>query len=79
MEFYDAVYRIAKKKGITIEKISLSLGKTSGFITAQKSRGSKPRIDTAAKILDACGYILCAIPEDEVPNWVIEIDGPVVE
>lgn len=74
MNFYDVVYEIAGQKGISIENLSLSLGKTSRYIGAAKSRGSLPKVDNAAMILEALDYRLCAIPNDEVPEDVIVID-----
>lgn len=77
MEFYDAVYHAAWKKGITIEKLSLSLGHASNYIVSGKSRNSLPRIDTAVKILDACNYSLYAVPKDEkMPEEAILITIP---
>lgn len=79
VEFYDAVYHIAWLKETTLEKLSLGMGHTAGYVTRQKSRGSLPRIDTAIKILDACGYELCAVPKGEAPENAIMIDPPAEE
>ena len=73
MNFYDAVYHIANRKGISIEKLSLSMGHTAAYIAKQKCRGSLPKVDTAAKILSACGYSLCVVPKNDVPMNAIVI------
>ena len=74
MEFYDIVYKAAGEQGLSIEKLSLKLGKTSRYIGGSKSRGSLPKVNNAAMILDACGYTLCAIPSDSVPDDAIPVD-----
>ena len=74
MQFYDAVYKIAGEKGISIENLSLSLGKSSRYIGRNKSRGSLPKVNNAAMILGALDYELVAMPKDEVPEDAIVID-----
>ena len=75
MEFYDAVYHVAWLKGKAVYEIGLGLGHTSSYIAGQKSRMSSPRVDTAVRILEFCGYKLCAVPEDNVPEDAIVIDN----
>ena len=79
MEFYDALYSIAREQGISVEALSLKIGRVSSFITSSKSRGSKPKVDTAARMVDGCDYVLCAIPSKKVPKCAVVIDGTVVE
>lgn len=75
MYFYDIVYTLAAKNQISIENLSLKLGKTASYIPAQKSRRSSPKVDTASTLVSACGYTLCAVPKDEIPEsaFVISI------
>lgn len=74
MKFYDIVYMIARESGLSIEKLSLKLGKVSSYIGGSKSRGSLPKVDNAARIVDACGYTLCVVPSDNVPEDAITVD-----
>ena len=74
MKFYDIVYKLAKEEGLSIEKLSLKLGKGTRYIGGAKSRGSLPKVDNAAMIVDALGYTLCVVPSDEVPDEAIEVD-----
>ena len=74
MNFYDAVYEIANKQGITIQKLCLKMGKGSRYIGGAKSRGSLPKVDNAAMILDALDYKLCIVPNKDVPEDAIPID-----
>lgn len=39
-------------------ELSRSMGRTSNWIATMLSNGTKPRLDTAAAIADACGYEL---------------------
>ena len=79
MQFYDALYRIAAENGLTFDKLSLKMGHTSSYISAPKSRGSVPKVSNAVKMVAECGYVICAIPKDKVPDNAIEIDGPETE
>ena len=72
--FYDAIYEIARKQNISIEKLGLKLGRGARYIGGAKSRGSLPKVDNAAMIADACGYTLCLVPSGNVPEDAIVID-----
>ena len=74
MNFYEAVHIIAKNEGISLETLSLKTGRGPSYIASNKTRGSQPRIDNAAMILNACGYELCIVPNGSVPDSAIEID-----
>lgn len=76
MNFYDAVYRVAGIRDMTVEGVSLKMGHSSAYIASAVSRGSLPKVDTAGRILDACDFKLCAIPKDRIPDDAIVIDGP---
>ena len=74
MNFYDALYKIAKNTGVSINAIGLSLGKSDRYIPAAKWRKSVPLVTNAAKILKICGYTLCAVKDDEVTDSMVVID-----
>lgn len=74
MNFYESVYGIARDQGVSIEALSLKLGKAPRYIGAAKSRGSLPKVDNAAMVLDALDYSLCAVPKEDVPEGAIVID-----
>ena len=79
MNFYDAIYMITLAKRSSLEALSIRLGKTANYISTQKSRGSSPKVDTASKIAEACGYVLCAIPNESVPESAYVLGSPVEE
>ena len=74
MKFYDIVYALAQKNSTSIENLSLKLGRGPNYICGAKSRGSLPKVDNAAMIVDACGYTLCVVPSDNVPEDAITVD-----
>ena len=74
MKFYEIVYKLASEEGLSIEKLSLKLGKGSRYIGGAKSRGSLPKVDNAAMILDALDYELCAVPKGSAPEDAITVD-----
>ena len=76
MDFYDIIYSIAIRKKMSLENLSLKFGKTANYIYSQRSRGSSPKVDTAAKLVSICGYKLCAIPNDKVPKDTYVVSVP---
>ena len=74
MNFYDALYKIAKKSGITVSNIGLSIGKNYSYIPKGKCRNSSPSVSNAAKMLKVCGYTLCAVKDEEVIESMVVID-----
>lgn len=74
MKFYDIVYEIARNDGLSIERLSLKLGRGPNYVGGAKNRGSLPKVDNAAMIVDACGYALCVVPKDEVPDGAYIVD-----
>ena len=74
MYFYDAVYDIARNKGISVKKVSQSIGRSPAYIGALKSRGSEPIMNTAVEIANVIGYTLCLVPDDNVPDDAYVID-----
>ena len=74
MNFYDAVYEITRNGGMSIENLSLKLNRAPRYIASAKSRGSLPKIDNAAMILEALDYKLCIVPADDIPEDAIVID-----
>ena len=74
MKFFELVYKLAREQGLSIEKLSLKVGKSPRYVGRTKSRGSSPTVANAAMILDALGYSLCLVPDENVPENAIVID-----
>lgn len=67
MQFYDAVEHAAKSAGMTLAQVGREAGRTGAYITSARARGSLPKVDNAAAIMEACGWRLVAVPCDSVP------------
>ena len=74
MNFYEAIYKIAREDKKSVNDIGTSIGKTDRYVTSGKSRKSNPVVTNAAKMLNVCGYALCAVKRDEVTDSMLEID-----
>jgi len=75
MSFWDTVYALAKDNGITVFEITKRLGLSPAYIAVQRSRGSHPKTNTAAQVLDAVGYELWAVPSgSRMPEGSLKID-----
>ena len=66
---------VAKLEGVKYSEINRALGKTSGYFNATKNRGSTPRCDIIAKMLEVCGWRLVAVPAKDVPKSAIVFDS----
>lgn len=75
MEFYQVIYKIASDNGLKIVDITDRLGRSKAYFASNRARGSLPKVDNAARILEACGYVLAAIPADKVPDEALVIDS----
>ena len=75
MHANDALKQAAAAAGVPITHIGPALGKAPNYVNNSSSRGSTPRCDTMAAMLSVCGYALCAIPREDIPESAIELDG----
>lgn len=74
MKAYEVVRSAAKSNGVPITHIGPALGKSSVYVNNGASRGSVPKADTLASMLSVCGYVLAALPADQVPESALVID-----
>ena len=73
MESKEALRYIIDQSGKPKTRISLELGKTSGYINAYLSIGRTPGMDVFASIADVCNYDLVLV--DRSTGETIKIDG----
>lgn len=76
MHAYDALKKAAKTAGVPLTHIGPAMGKPAPYVNTGISRGSTPKADTLAAMLDVCGYSLAAIPHADVPPDALVIDPP---
>ena len=74
MKAYEAVKRAAELAGVSLAKASRSLDKPDNYISNGAARGSTPKADTLAAMLGACGYVLAAVPAEDVPASALVVD-----
>lgn len=55
---------------------SRAMGKNDNYFASVVARGSTPKADTLAAMLEVCGYSLAAIPHADVPDTALVIDPP---
>lgn len=69
------VDKVAKMEGVRHADLNRALGKHPTYFNVTKSRGSTPRCDIIAKMLERCGWRLVAVPEKDVPKSAIVFDS----
>lgn len=74
MQFYDALYKIARSVGMSVNDIGVALGKTYTYVPSAKHRKSVPTVSNASKMLGTCGYALCAVKREDVTRSMYRID-----
>lgn len=75
MKAIMVVDAVAKMEGVRHQDINAALGKSRGYFGATKTRGSTPRCDIIAKMLEVCGWRLVAVPAKDVPKSAIVFDS----
>lgn len=73
MDAMEAVKAAAKNTGVPLRHIGRKMGVAGNFVNKTIYRKSVPRANTLAKMLDACGYSLCAVPNDSVSDDMLVI------
>ena len=76
MNFWKTLYVIADKVGIPTTQIGPKLGFSREYVANNKSKRINPSLTVAARILDVCGYALCALPKTDIPEnaYLLGID-----
>ncbi len=74
MEPMTLIKEAARRSGTPITHIGLALGKRPNYVNAAMSKGSRPRVDVYASMLNPCGYVLAAMPAEDVPPSALVID-----
>lgn len=74
MDAMDAVREAAALSGIPVTHIGTAMGKRPNYINVAIARGRSPQADTLAAMLKPCGYVLAAMPAEDVPRSALVID-----
>ena len=74
MQYYDALLEAVNRSGQTLKETSLRMGRSETYINAGKTRNSVPNLSNAVEAFNACGYALCAVLKEQIPNDAIVLD-----
>lgn len=74
MKTLDVIRSAADAAGVPLTHIGRALGKRDNYVSAAIHKGVTPKADTLADMLAPCGYVLAAVPADEVPASALVID-----
>ena len=74
MEPMQTIKDAAARSGTPITHIGIKLGKRPNYVNAAISKGSRPRVDVFAAMLEPCGYALAAVPVDDIPASALVVD-----
>jgi len=73
MDAMSALKQAANSTNTPLMHIGRKMGVADNYVNKTIARGSTPKADTLARMLNACGYGLFACPLDKQPKNGIEI------
>jgi hypothetical protein len=73
MKFIDLLYEVAGDTKTPVTRIGLHIGVGREYVSRMKRNGTDPSTANAARMLEACGWKLVAVPEGAVPEYALEI------
>lgn len=73
MDFCEVIKAVSAATGISMRTISRKMGKNDSYVGGMLTRNSDPLTANAATMLNKCGYMLCALPVDQVPEDALVI------
>ena len=74
MDAMNTVREAAASSGVLVTHIGPAIGKRPNYVNVAIARGRSPQADTLASMLKPCGYVLAAMPADQVPPCALVID-----
>lgn len=73
MEAMEALAKAARRSGTPLVCIGPAIGRSKSYVSVKINKGTDPQAGTLAKMLGACGWSLCAVPDAEVPESALRI------
>lgn len=61
MDAATAIYRMARRRGLSLNEVSRRCGKNASYAAGVVSRGYSPSVRTFARICGACGYGIAVV------------------
>ena len=79
MNANDAMRAMIEASGKSGRQVAREIGRSESFVSSTLAQGVCPRADTLARVAEACGYKIIAVPKDVACNLLDGSDGIVVE
>ena len=73
MDAMNVLKQAAKNADVPLMHIGRKMGVADNYVNKTIARGSTPKCDTMARMLEVCGYGLYAMPLDQAPKDAIQI------
>ena len=75
MNAMNVIKNVANATNTPLMKIGREMGIADNYVNKTIARGSVPRCDTMARMLNVCNYALCAVPKNKIDNdYMLVID-----
>lgn len=69
----EVLKQAAQDSKTPLAHVGVAMGKTPQYVNTTIARGSTPKADNLAKMLDVCNYGLYAMPYGDVPSNALQI------
>lgn len=76
MNTNDALRTAIKQSDMTLDGVSLALGKSKNWLSATFAGASSSKASTVAQIGQITGHVLALVPKKDLPASAIVIDPP---
>ena len=73
MDAMSVLKQVANLTNTPLMHIGRKMGVADNYVNKTIARGSTPKADTLARMLDVCGYGLYAMPYEDAPKDAIQI------
>ena len=73
MDVMDVIKAAAKQSKTRLTAIGPAMGKAATYVSTYGSKGAEPSASNAARMLEVCGWRLCAMQADQVPTAALII------
>ncbi|MBR3224385.1 MAG: helix-turn-helix domain-containing protein [Atopobiaceae bacterium] len=79
MNANDAMRAMIEASGKSGRQVAREIGRSESFVSSTLAQGVCPRVDTLARVAEACGYEIVIVPKDVACSLVDGSDRIVVE
>ena len=73
LNYWEVLYAAANNSGVNTTDIGPKLGLSRAYVASGKATKTDTGVSNAARLLGVCGYALCAVPENNIPDDALVI------